>query len=401
MTINPVYLLLGIYFFSNFYAFVTALANQGFYAFNNYYKISNGELVLAFVLQFFSFVVLLLFFNGSYKRYRNRIIELGSGWGGGLLILITSFFIFNQVFGSGLAGSGFKFEDRNLLNYFFVIIQPDIWFFLIAPHLKSSRQFCWCAVFYLISLTTRGWMGGVMLIGLMALIRYYPVKLKFKTFFPFFLMGLLVVALLPFLDAFKWGFRSGLTIHELFEIVSAFNYLDVFGVVSQSVIDRFNNYNYVAFAIHEREVFFKELLSGNVNWFFQSGILSNIYCNIFSCGKDIGVFSAELVSGLDELSWNIDIGVSGWLAVLGWASFVYIIFSICLLYFGYFLYGRMGAKGVMVFGVFCFVYFFHGWNGAFVNTIIYAVVFSFLLRMRLRASSAVFHSNRKTTVDKD
>ena len=42
------------------------------------------------------------------------------------------------------------------------------------------------------------------------------------------------------------------------------------------------------------------------------------------------------------------------------------------------------SKGVILFGIFCLIYFFHGWLGAFYNVIIYGFILSIFFRIKLR-----------------
>ena len=108
-----------------------------------------------------------------------------------------------------------------------------------------------------------------------------------------------------------------------------------------------------------------------------------------TCGKDIGIYLGEDISGQSNISWNLDVGASGWMVILGWGSFIYVGFSALLLSFGYRLFGaKSGSKGVMIFGAFGYIYFFHGWNSAFFNLIIYAFVYQTLIRVQLKKSSA-------------
>lgn len=385
MIINPVFILVVVYFLGNFYAFLNAIGKGGFEAYGYFYSATAWELVLVFVLQAISLFGLLIFFKINLRKYKHVQKSFKDGAGYLLFTLIMAFFAFSQYYGVGVAGSDFKFESANLLNYVFVLLQPDVWFFLIAPNLRSNKLFWICAAAFLVSLTARGWMGGVMLIGVVVLIRKYPVKLKIKNAILFLLIFLTLVAFLPLLDAFKWGMRAGMSVGDVFDLIANANYFELFPVVLQSVVDRFQNFNYVVYAFQDKVNLFDNIVEGNINWFFQGGILNSVYCKMASCGKDIGIYLAEGVSGQSNLSWNVDVGIVGWMVILGWGGFVYVIFSVLLLVIGYRIFGsKFGLKGVMVFGAFSLIYYFHGWNNAFFNLIIYAFLCQFLIRLQFK-----------------
>ena len=385
MVINPVFTLASIYFAANFYAFLSAIINGGFEAYGYFYSATAWELLFVFALQTISLFGLIIFFKINFRKYKYANKNFNDNAGYLLLVITILFFAFFQYYGSGVAGSDFKFEDTNLLNYFFVLLQPDVWFFLIAPNLRSNKLFWICAATFLVSLIARGWMGGVLLIGITLLARNYPVKIKIKKIIPFSMILLTLIALLPVLDALKWGIRSGISVKDIFYSISGDNYFDIFPIVFQSVVDRFQNFNYVVYALQDRVNLFENILNGNINWFFQGGIFNSIYCKVASCGKDIGIYLAEGVSGQSDLSWNVDVGISGWMAILNWGFFVYVGFSVLLLGIGYRLFGtKFGCRGVMVFGAFSFIYFFHGWNNAFFNLIIYAFFCQLLMRVKFK-----------------
>lgn len=388
MIINPVFILAVIYFLGNFYALLNAIGKGGFEVYGYFYSATAWELVFVFVLQAMSLFGLLIFFKINFRKYKHVHKSFKDGAGYLLFTLTIAFFAFSQYYGVGVAGSDFKFESTNLLNYVFVLLQPDVWFFLIAPNLRSNKLFWICAAAFLVSLIARGWMGGVMLIGVTLLARNYPVKMKIGKIIPFSFILLTLVALLPILDAFKWGMRVGMPVKDVVYSISSMNYFEVFPVVFQSVIDRFQNFNYVVYAMQDRVNLFENILNGNINWFFQGGILNSVYCKMASCGKDIGIYLAEGVSGQSNLSWNVDVGISGWMVILNWGFFVYVGFSVVLLSIGYRLFGaKFGSRGVIVFGAFSFIYFFHGWNNAFFNLIIYAFFCQLLMRVKFKNSS--------------
>lgn len=389
MIINPVFILFFVYFSANIYAFSNAIRHKGFEVYGYFYDASIWELSFVFLLQSIFLIGLFTFFKINLNRCKCVSNQAENGAGYFLLTITVAFFAFSQYYGAGIAGSDFKFEDANFLNYIFVLLQPDVWFFLIAPYLRSKKLFWICSVLFLVSLISRGWMGGIMLIGVVFFIRNYPVKIKINRIVPFAFVFLSIVALLPVFDAFKWGMRLGMSFGNVVNSIIEMDYLYIFKIVLQSVIDRFHNIYYVVYALQDRSNIISEIFNGNVNWFFQGGILNSAYCKIGNCGKDIGIYLAESISRQSNISWNVDVGISGWTIVLGWGFFVYILFSALLLNFGYRIFiKKFGLKGVMLFGAFSFIYFFHGWNNAFFNLIIYALFYQLLTRLKFKIFSA-------------
>ena len=120
--------------------------------------------------------------------------------------------------------------------------------------------------FYFINFS--GMDGGIMLIGVVYFIRNYPVKIAIRNIIPVVFLFLSILMLLPVFDAFKWGFRVGMSFDGVLDSISNMDYFYIFPIVFQSVVDRFQNFHYVVYALQERSNLLDEILSGNVNWFF-------------------------------------------------------------------------------------------------------------------------------------
>lgn len=387
LTLNPFFILFFIYFSANTYKLINVLFDGGFQFLGGYYEVGPEVALIGYGLQVFS----LLFVLMAYVFFCNRYVlerDLGRSWGVFLIAVTVAFFVFNQVTGAGRAGAGFSFDGGSYLNYFFVFLQPDVWFFLIAPFLRSNRIFLIAILIYLISLFSRGWMGSVLLVAIVWLIRYYPIRIDFKTFWKWFSFCVLVVALLPVLDAFKWGYRLGVPTTEILSELFDRNYFSVLGVVFESVVDRFSNLHMVIISLEKSAYIFDRVLGGEVRWFYQNGILNAAYCKFYQCGTDLNTYYAELLTGQVNLSWNLDTGLSGWLAVLGIFFPFIILYSFLMVYGGVFVFSKfMGERGCLLISSFSLIYFFHGWFNAYFNLILYMFVFIFFYRFRLFVGS--------------
>lgn len=382
MVINPVYLMLYTYLLANTYAFLNLQLNKGFFAYGEFYQISQiGSLVVyVYQLLFLSFIFI-FFRQHSLKNYKIR--TLNNRWGVGLIFITILFFLFNRITGAGLAGTEFSFNASNPINIFFVLTQPDLLFLLIAPFLASSRLFWVVTIIYFFSMLSRGWMGSVLIVFLIYLIRYYPVHVKLKSLIYFISLVLIVFLLLPILDALKWGMRLGLSVSDIFKQVFNSNYWEVLFTVLDSVVSRFQNINYAAYTLENREFFLKSLLNGDFSWFFQNGIFYSIFCKISECPIDFNVFAAEKIYGAVGLSWNIDPGLSGWSSIFGFFSILFIGFSAFFLWILFHFFAKVyGNKGILLISVFSLMYFYHGWLNAFFNMIIYGFFLYFLFRLK-------------------
>ncbi|OWK39238.1 hypothetical protein PSOLE_40700 [Pseudomonas oleovorans subsp. oleovorans] len=383
MTINPVVLLFFLYASANSYAFYLLIANGGFSVFGEFFLIDSAVSISVFLIQIF----LLLFFLVLYRFFaqagRPRL-ELKNKYGYFLLFVTFAFFCFNQVTGAGRAGTGFSFEGGSILNIIFVLLQPDLLFFFIAPFLRSNRLFYIVTCVFFISLLSRGWMGSVLFLFVVYLVRFYPVRITARNFIYLAFLGFFVVMSLPFLDGIKWGMRSGMSLSEVFNQVLSGNYFDILLVVLESVVSRFQNINYAAYALQNSEFFHVSLLQGDFLWFFQDGIINSIYCKLNSCAVDLNLFSAETLYGETGLTWNIDPGLSGWISVLYEYVVFFFLFMCFLLLLSYRAFSRLyGLQGSLLLGCFVYIYLFHGWLGAFYNLVLYGLFFYLFVRVKV------------------
>jgi hypothetical protein len=382
--INPFYFLFYLYFFANTYAFINIQMYGGFEVFGEFRQIENTSSLTAYLYQLFFLLLIWLFYKlFSSKEY--RVFKLGNGWGVFIVFLTALFFLFNEVTGSGRAGSGFTFEGKSAVNIFFVLLQPDLLFLLIAPFLISNRLFWVALILYFFSLMSRGWMGSVLLVLVVYFVRYYPVKIKPRNFIYYLGFAFCVFFSLPLLDALKWGMRIGLSFQDIAIQLLQDDYWDLMFIVVNSVVDRFQNINYAAYAVQNSSFLYGELMAGKFSWFFQNGIFNSIYCKFFPCAIDFNSYVAELLYGEDGLSWNIDPGLTAWAAIFGYGAvlFIFVVMIMMVVSFGVYA-SSYGGAGVLLISCFCLLYLFHGWLGAFFNVVVYALGMYLIFRVKLR-----------------
>lgn len=385
---NPFALLLVAYFSANTYALILGFLNGGFNIFGNFYPINFEYFIIAYTIQLIGLAVFYFAYVAASITYSNKK-NLDDSYGYFLIAISFIFLVFSQYTGAHRAGSGFSFPDGSIekyINFLFVILQPDLLFLIIAPFIKSARLFLIAATIFTASLLLRGWMGAVLLLICVVLIRYYPLRITLRNLFTSIAVLMVIILLLPFLDAIKWSMRVGATLGDLYAIFVDIDYFAVFGVVIESVVARFQNLNIVAYVAANSDYFLSALLNNDFLWFYHAGILSSAYCRISSCAPDVGVYLAESITGYSALTWNVDVGISGWLLILDMYFPVFILYCLVLLAIGYIVFGRLfGIRGVLLFSTLSLIYLFHGWIGSIVNVVIYGSVFYFILR--------TFHKN--------
>ncbi|MBB1424521.1 oligosaccharide repeat unit polymerase, partial [Pseudoalteromonas sp. SG43-7] len=316
MILNPFFLMLFIYFLANTYALINLLRDGGFNAYGRFYSLEVDSILYSYFLQV-SFWLLISFFYFLFIKKMHPVKLLGDKYAWFLIVITIMFFVFNLYTGAGKAGSGFSFNSANYFNYLFVALQPDVLFLLLAPFLRSKKLFFVVSATFFISLLSRGWMGSVILIFIVFLIRFYPVRINLKSCVILFFSGSLIVLLLPLLDALKWGMRLGLPITDVFSNLFTRGYFSVFAIVFDSIVDRFQNLKYVSLVFESSSVLRDKLFQGEFGWFYQNGIINSIYCKFSECSPDINIYFAGYLVGDTGLSWNVDVGLSGWAGILG------------------------------------------------------------------------------------
>ncbi|MGL6355913.1 oligosaccharide repeat unit polymerase [Aeromonas veronii] len=339
----------------------------------------------------FSSEYFIVFFIAIYKVFAkkgNSGVCFNNKYGYYLLFITAAFFCFNQVTGAGLAGSGYSFEGGSILNILFVLLQPDLLFFLIAPFLRSKRLFHIVSSVYCVSLLSRGWMGSIFLLFIVYLVRFYPVKITTRRFFYLAVLGFSIVMALPLLDGLKWGMRSGMSLLEVFNNVFNSNYFDLLGIVLDSIVRRFQNINYAAYVLQNSDYFHDSLLQGDFLWFYQDGMLNSVHCKFSSCVVDFNIFSAEKIYGESGLTWNIDPGLTGWISFLYQYVVLFLFFIISLLIFSYRTFSKFyDIRGILLLGCFVYIYLFHGWLGAFYNFVMYGLFLYIFVRFKYSKGS--------------
>lgn len=385
MVINPFYLLLFLFLASIFSTFLNGVEMEGFYILSNFHYVSRESYIAALLVEVLvlAFIAIIYFFTNAC-RFENKI-WLGSFWAVFLIINQIAYILFVSITGAGVAGSGFSFNGFNVFNYYFIAINPDLLSFLIIPLLRSKKMVAVTLALLLISYFIRGWLGGVTFFVILYLIRFYPVVVSKKYAFYILLCLLFAIFLMPFLVAMKWGVRLGHSWLDMF-YGTAIEYdvsiiLDSFKLV----FERFSHINYTAYVYENLDAIRLDYNSDKFKHYIENGILYEVYCRVFdSCYSDVNSYLVrEYIDPLGK-DWNLDIGVAGWIFILGVDGFLLLFILVFLvLIFRVVVFRCFGYIYANLFFVLSLIYYFNSWFSPYYNFVLYLLVFSVVFRMNL------------------
>ena len=222
MTLNPVIALAALYAFANLIALMRGITSGGFEIKGTFQTFSPETLLIAFSTQILLTVFLLKIYIFFSRRATNKNSPLILSKRSGLALLLfqLSYLIFVLQTGLNIVNSEGE-SSKSLffaINYLFIFLSPDFAYYTISPLLKSKKYFVINSAAFLISKMLRGWLGGFMVVFLLALCRAYPLKLNARHLTQLALWTAILLAALPFVVAVKWSIRHGdpLTMAELF-----------------------------------------------------------------------------------------------------------------------------------------------------------------------------------------
>ncbi|MEZ9786618.1 oligosaccharide repeat unit polymerase [Vibrio breoganii] len=192
--------------FSNTYALIRFSFEGNLYADYNGYiptKDNNILLYLAIVLSFLLFLFIYRWSTRIETAYVATPID-SRYMGVFILVYQVVFLVFNIV--EGVNQAGIRGETSNPLSYLFNLVRPDILFLLyFASYNKSKLLYCNVLV-YLISMLSRGWLGVISDLIIIAIIRR-DAPIKSILFSKWSIYCLVIIFLLPILIQFRTIYR--------------------------------------------------------------------------------------------------------------------------------------------------------------------------------------------------
>ncbi|MFM5668601.1 oligosaccharide repeat unit polymerase [Aeromonas hydrophila] len=389
MKVNPFYLLLVLYVISNFWAVIKGSVDGGLMLEGEFFKINPSSLFVAFLIQCSILLLFYIFYKILYRTSIKKVpIELNDRSGCFLLFLQVAFMAFNVHEGINIAGAGTTIEGGSVLNYLFVILQPDLIFTIVSILLVSNKLFFLNVIVFFVSMFLRGWMGGVFIVFFLVLVRFYPVRLSTRSALTILFSFIILMALMPYIIYAKWSMRSGDGLLDFYLMLP--NILDLIDYNStiDYLLNRFQHVGHVAIIYEDSSNVFNFYQLGKFDSFWLDGLPQYIFMKLF--GLDfyrLNSFMVEYFFGVSNPTWNTNPGLAGWFAFLQEKIiyvFLYLIF--CFLLPLYFIAKFGGAKLLLLFSCFAVLYLFHGWFGAYFNFMIYCVFIVFILTSKLQNS---------------
>lgn len=390
MALNPFYLVFLLYFLANLFATVQAVLNGGMDLDYQFFVLQPESLLVAFFVQTLSVLFICLVFWLCLKiKPKYSGARFGASWGWVLIFLQTSFMVFNFLMGINTAGSSARIEGGSLINYFFVVFQPDIFFILVAMGLVGGKFFHANAIIYLISMFLRGWMGGVFIVVILYFVRYYPVRLSSRNCFFVSVVLFIILCAMPVILSAKISMRGGMAVGDFFfgipELVTLENYLHAFDYL----LNRFQHVGHVALLYENARDLYASYAEGAFISYWLDGLLQYSLLKIFGLETvRLNTFIVEFIYGVEDPSWNTNPGLAGWLFILHERAVFLVLYVFLFIAVPFYFFARYaGIKYLILFGCLSLLYFFHGWFYAYFNFVFYGFLLVVIYRLNFRLNS--------------
>lgn len=383
MTINPVISLFCLYLFANFIALMQGINDGGLVLEGYFFELKTTSLAYSFLLQ----TIILLLLIGLYRFFTTKgnckKITYGKRWGWFLIIIQMSFLIFNIKTGVNIAGDGARIEGGSIINYIFILLQPDMFFILVGVSLLSGRLFLINLIIFLVSMALRGWMGGFFIIIFMVLSRYYPVRISLRNLFYILFLVMLFILVLPVIIDMKWSMRQGVSVFGVAGVFNSFS-AEKYNLVISYLLNRFQHLGHVALLLENTDKFYAALSSGMFLSYWADGLPQYTVMKLLGAEQYmLNSYMVEYFFGIKNPTWNINPGLAGWLFILQ-EKFIYMVFYILFfVFFPFYFIGKYGGNVLlMLIACFSITYLFHGWFGAYFNFMFYGLLLVFIRKIR-------------------
>ncbi|MEB7575339.1 oligosaccharide repeat unit polymerase [Citrobacter portucalensis] len=370
-----------IYLVPNLIAFILS-SSQGNILVESYsfsYESINGVIGFGYVIFSLIFITVGYFVFSNICYPKNKpLAELGytqcTRIGFFIFIIQFLFIIFNRYYGLNIAGAEIDISASPVvLRYFFVILNPDIFFLIYACKSANNNLFKVNCVIYLSSTILRGWSGGVVFLFLIFLCRSNTIKIGLKVI----LLCCLLILISPFIMEIKWFIRSnGMESANLF---STIHYSEALYQFFEYLVYRLQQLTNVIF-LTDRVGYFSLLYQQNeiVPYWGEILGLKNIYQASYPNALPLGQWLGGSIENT-VVSWNSNPGLAGWIILLSNYSLISaglaILVVIVSLFFNIYFSSLIGGEVLKRFSyVFCILYLFPGWMGMYINLLFYFVI---------------------------
>lgn len=391
MTINPVTSLFSLYLFANFVALIQGISDGGLVLEWTFFDLKASSLAYSFLLQSLILLAFLSVFKVFHYKLNFKKITYDKNWGWFLVILQTTFLIFNLKTGVNIAGAGARIEGGSLVNYMFILLQPDMLFVLIGVSLLSDRLFFINVIVFLTSMVLRGWMGGFFIVIFTVLVRYYPVRISMRNLSLISLLALFFVLMLPAIIDIKWAMRQGVSAGEFFSGMASSFSAEKYSFAISYLLNRFQHLGHVALLFENSDKFYSDLSKGVFSSYWMDGLPQYTVSKFFGLEHyKLNSYMVEYFFGINEPTWNTNPGISGWLFILQEKVVFMVLYFFIVVVVPFFVISRYaGNTLLMLLACFSITYLFHGWFGAYFNTVFYALLIILINKLKLTSRPSV------------
>ncbi|WP_346733122.1 oligosaccharide repeat unit polymerase [Trabulsiella odontotermitis] len=390
LALNPVVLLIILYLFVNFLTMVLGCMNDGVKVETTFFKISAESLVYSFILQVSCLLFLYVLYRLFYKKISHNDLTLGNSWGAVLFIIQFTFALFNYKMGINTAGSTERIEGGSFTNYLFILLQPDNIAIIISLCLKSPFLFWLNIVAYTFSMLLRGWMSGIFIIFFLILSRYPYAKISLKSFIRLFFCLLILLAVMPAIIEAKWAMRTGVSALSFISGIPSYFTIDRYSMGTDYLLNRFQHVGHLALILDNSSALYREYSENKFSGYYWEGLPQIVISKLLNI--EVNKVTTYLVGyffNIPNPSWNINVGLVGWLFILRGESVFFVFYILAILCLPYYIVSKYAGKKLLnILSCFSIVFLFHGWLGAYVNLAIYACLISLLANTKIYIRSS-------------
>ncbi|HGY2267684.1 oligosaccharide repeat unit polymerase [Morganella morganii] len=386
MILNPFRIVILLYFASNTLALINGINNNGIIVEGQFFNLPIETMILSYIC--ISLFLVFFYITNTFiiKNKRPDKISINNNWGILLILIQLSFFLFNKYYNLNIAGSSYRLSEQTTANLIFIILQPDNLFLIISSLIPSNLIFFINTIIFALSMSSRGWLGGLFLIGFIMLIRYYPVRLSFRRLLISIILLLLLLLFIPNLIELKWLIRNHGNITQYFSNISLYKNIQEINTSLQYIFNRFQHLGHVSIFMNNSDLFYENYINNQFLTYWWEGLPQKIVLKLLSYDSvTLSKYAVSVIYNIDNPSWNINTGIVSWIFVTREYS---ILIAVYLVFFYiiplYYLAKHNEYHLYMLLSCFSIIFLFHGWFGAYFNIMIYTIIFQYIKRIRFR-----------------
>ncbi|WP_167762615.1 oligosaccharide repeat unit polymerase, partial [Proteus mirabilis] len=327
------------------------------------------------IYSYFSFFIFFVFFIFSFLITKKRIKPIYINeykYSLFILILQCAYFIINIIYNTNVAGHPGRKDMPSAISLFFVFFNPDLLFMIYLFFSKETKIKKLNIIIYLISMSARGWMAGILYIFL-----YYFIskKYKLKTYVYLITILSIIILLLPFIINIKWYLRSDDTT----------SFFDVIFNIKHYSVSLLNSLEYLLLRLqHISSLLY---ISDNINSintdaikpYWAEGNIQLFFEKIFNIElQPLSKYIVTDIMGFKDAQWNVHTGVASWFLINPYDLFIFLyvfflIFMINRLPISY--HSNLMQSFILYL---TFSRLFVGWTAAYINLIMSLIITMFI-----------------------